>query len=89
MTFDQCIRDCAADQEFVRRFNMLTGHLFQAREAATPIDKLIDGMLGADTERASLETEDAVAFRKYVFDCVWSCIDVRAADKKRYSSLAR
>jgi len=72
MTFPQCVIEFAYNEQFVRRFNMLTGRRFRSRVAETPIDQCIACCIGDDSERRRLEEEDTSAFRAYVFDCVWS-----------------
>ena len=75
MRFDDCVRYCAEQPEFVQQFNRMTGCRLGERDPSTPIDALIDEATGCAAERKVKKAAEAKMFEKFVYDAVWSCID--------------
>ncbi len=75
MRFDDCVSYCAELPEFVQQFNRLTGCRLGQRGPTTPIDALIDEATGYALDLRKKEKAETEMFRKFVYDCVWTCID--------------
>lgn len=63
MTFEECVMECAKNQELVKEFDRLAGTNLQLKGA--PIELAIDKATGK-------LADDLQSFVAFVWECVWS-----------------
>ena len=79
MTFTECVMVCAGQTGLVREFDRLSGHNLSGRKPRSGIEVMIDEATGYGKAR---EDEACVDFLNFVWECVWTRIDLREVDQK-------
>ena len=70
LTFIECVSVCAGQRGLIKEFDRLTGHHLSTIGTRRPLDSLIDEATGRDDEAFA-------AFIEFVWDCVWTRLDLR------------